>query len=140
MKYKIGDKVIFEHDVYDYYFNTDLQFIGTVTASGVIKAYNEECRTYDILTDKGINYVVEENEITFSEREKKIKELSDKIKEQKIKIADCSIKIRDALWDDHPAHIGESRKEYDKLNEEWFDLISEYDDLEDEYIILTKEQ
>ena len=117
-----------------------MQFIGTVTASGVIKAYNEECKTYDILTDKGINYVVEENEITFSEREKKIKELSDKITTQKLRIADCSIKIRDALWDDHPAHIGESRKEYDKLNEEWFDLISEYDDLEDEYIILTKEQ
>lgn len=141
MKYKIGDKVIFNHDVYDYYYNTDIVYIGTVTASGTIEQISEDKNLYTIVTDKGIQYMVDENEIVYSERGKKIKELEEKITEQKIKIADCSIKMRDALWGaDHPAHYKECSAEYDRLNEEWYDLISEYDELEDVYITLTKEQ
>lgn len=140
MRYKIGEKVTFEHDEYDYYCNTDLIFIGTITACGTIKSYNEEYKTYEVVTDRGITYTIDENEIIHSETEHKVNKLKERITEQKLKIADCSIKIRDVLRNGHPTEIEKSREEYGRLNEEWFDLISEYDNIENEYIMLTKKQ
>ena len=140
MKYKIGEKVRFNHDYYDIWNNTELVYEGTVQFKGIINSVIEEENIYLIDAQNGINYKVDEKDIIASEREDKIKELEQKITEQKFKIADCSIQMRNALWNDHPTALEESRKEYNKLHEEWFDLISEYDDLEDKYIILTEKQ
>ena len=135
MKYKVGQKVDFLWDNYDYYCNTDLVYEGTERLSGEIESCNEEKNSYGIMVGD-VLYTVKEEEIINKDAEFK-KHLDD----MKIKIANAALKMRDALYGcDHPAHAKESRKEYDKRNEELFDLMSEYDELEDKYIMLGGEK
>lgn len=137
MKHKIGDKVEFIHEIYNYHANVELEYEGSVKMSGIILSLNEDDNTYVIEAQNGIAYTVEECNLI---SDGKLKELANKLNEQKIKIANAALKMRNALWDDHPAHLKESTKEYDKWNEALFDLMSQYDDLEDKYIMCGGEK
>ena len=139
MKYKVGEKVRFSYDEYEYYYNTDLEYVGTVELKGTIIAIREDNEIpYVIEATNGIVYYVEEKDIISSEREEKLKEVEKQIIDKKLEIADISIRMRNAIWDDHPAHLKESKVEYEKAREEWYDAISEYDDLEDRLIMLVE--
>lgn len=48
MKYKIGETVDFNWEIWDYYYNTDLQYEGTERLTGKIESYNEGEKTYSI--------------------------------------------------------------------------------------------
>jgi hypothetical protein len=131
MKYKIGETVDFNWAIWDYYYNTDLQYEGTERLTGKIKSYNEETRNYSIDVN-GTLYTVKEDEII-----NKAAEFKHNLTDMKIKIANAALKMRDALFGcDHPATHEECSKEYDKRKEELYDLMSEYDELEDKYIML----
>ena len=135
MKYEIGKTVDFNWEIWDYYYNTDLQYEGTERLTGKIESYNEETGNYSINVN-GTLYTVKEDEIIDNAAEFK-HNLIDK----KIEIADVALKMRDALWGmDHPAHYKECSEEYDKYREKIYDLMSEYDDLEDKYIMLGGEK
>lgn len=139
MKYKIGDKVKFNYDCYEYYGNVELVYEETVVLNGEIISVDKDTECYFIDAVNGINYKVKEKDIISSEKEEKLKECEDRLQEQKIKIADCALKMRNALWDDHQTNIKESSELYEKLRGELYDLMSEYDNLEDQYITLGGE-
>ena len=134
MKYKIGETVDFNWEIWDYYYNTDLQYEGTERLTGKIESYNEEKGSYGIMVGD-VLYTVKEEEII-----NKAAEFRKNLIDMKIKIANAALRMRNALWDDHPARIKESSKEYEKRREELYDLMSEYDELEDQYIMLGGEK
>ena len=135
MKYKIGQTVDFNWEIWDYYCNTDLQYEGTERLTGKIESYDEENNYYGIMVGD-ILYTVKEHEIINNAAEFK-----HNLTDMKIKIANAALKMRDALFGcDHPATHKECSKEYDKRQEELYDLMSEYDDLEDKYIMLGGEK
>lgn len=135
MKYKIGKTVDFNWEIWEYYYNTDLQYEGTERLTGKIESYNEETGNYSIDVN-GTLYTVKEDEIIDNAAEFK-----HKLIDKKIEIANAALKMRDALWGmDHPAHRKECSEEYDKYREKIYDLMSEYDDLEDKYIMLGGEK
>ncbi len=135
MKYKIGQVVDFNWDIYSYYSNTDLEYEGIERLTGKIESYNEETGNYSIDVN-GTLYTVKEDEII-----NKASEFNHKLIEKKIEIANAALKMRNAQWGmDHPAHYKECSEEYDKYHEELYDLMSEYDDLEDKYIMLGGEK
>ena len=135
MKYEIGKTVDFNWEIWEYYCNTDLQYEGTERLTGKIESYNEETGNYSIDVN-GTLYTVKEDEIIDNAAEFK-----HKLIDKKIEIANAALKMRDALFGcDHPAHYKECSEEYDKYNEELYDLMSEYDELEDKYVMLGGEK
>ena len=135
MKYKIGDKVKFNYDCYEYYGNVELVYEETVVLNGEIISVDKDTECYFIDAVNGINYKVKEKDIISSEKEEKLKECEDRLQEQKIEIADCALKMRNALWDDHSTNM----KLYEKLRGELYGHMSEYDDLKYQYITLGGE-
>ena len=62
MKYKIGQKVKFDWDNYDYYCNTDIVYEGTEHLTGKIVSYDEVSCYYTIDVN-GVPYLVKEDSI-----------------------------------------------------------------------------
>ena len=136
MKYEIGKTVDFNWEIWEYYCNTDLQYEGTERFTGKIESYDEEKNSYSIRVGDILYQGVKEHEII-----NKAAEFKHNLTDMKIKIANAALKMRDALFGcDHPAYHEECSKEYDKRQEELYDLMSEYDELEDEYIMLGGEK
>ena len=135
MKYAIGEIVDFIWDKYSYYYNIDLIYEGEERLTGKIESFDEDKKLYSIDVND-VLYLVEEEKII-----NKAAEFKHNLIDKKIEIANAALKMRDALLGcDHPAYNEESYKEYDKLNEELYDLMSEYNELEDEYIMLGGEK
>lgn len=69
MRYKVGKKVDFYWDNYDYYYNTDLMYEGTERLTGIIESYDDKKGYYSINVN-GHPYSVKENEIVSSKYER----------------------------------------------------------------------
>ena len=133
MRYKVGEEVDFDYDVYYVVNNVESEFDHTERMHGTITSVDSASETYVIKnTDDGYEYEVDEHSIIT-----KTSILQKKLTEQKLKIADLALKVRDALWDDHPTRMKESQKAYDEAREELYDAMSEYDDIEDKIIMLN---
>ena len=133
MKYKVGEKIDFNYDFYEYERNVDLVFDHSEELYGTITEVDEDKETYTVKTEvyKHPFVIKEENIIS------KTSTLEKKLIQQKIKIGELALKVRDALWDDHPTRRAESQKAYELANEELYDAMSEYDDIEDEIVMLN---
>lgn len=92
MKYEIGKTVDFNWEIWEYYYNTDLQYEGTERLTGKIESYDEEKNSYSIRVGDILYQGVKEHEII-----NKAAEFKHNLTDMKIKIADVVLKRWDEL-------------------------------------------